>query len=421
MSKVVSLIIAGAGDRGGNYIRIAEKYPDRVRIAAIAEPRDYYRNTLGDRYQVPPDRRFRSWEEAAQLPKFADAVIIATPDDLHEAPAIAFAGKGYHLLLEKPLAPTEEACRRIAEAVRKAGVMFAVCHELRYTCHTQTIKKLLEDGTIGDLMSVEHLEPVGYWHQAHSFVRGNWRNEKESCFMLLAKCCHDLDWLRYVIGVPCRKVQSFGSLKHFRKEKRPAGAAARCTYCPENIEKNCPYSAIKIYLRDRAEKGHFEWPLNVLTSDATCAGIRKALETGPYGRCVYACDNDVVDHQVVNLLFDNDCTVSMTMTAFVPIADRKTRLFGTRGCIETDSRIVKVHDFLTDQTREINTENIVDDGILASHCGAALAMMEAFVKALETGDRSCILSGVDDSLESHLMVFAAERSRKKGSVEPVEL
>ncbi len=419
MKKTIDLLLIGAGDRGGNYIRIAEKYPDQIRIAGIAEPRDFYLHSLGDKYNVPMERRFSSWEEAAAMERFADAVIIATPDHLHEEPAIAFAQKKYHILLEKPIAPTEEACRRIIAEVKKSGCIFAVCHELRYTYFSQTLKKLLEEKAIGDLVSVQHLEPVGYWHQAHSFVRGNWRNEAESSFMLLAKCCHDLDWLRYMVADNCKSIQSFGSLRYFHAGNRPAGAADRCCNCPEEVEKKCPYSALKIYLRGRACQGEFQWPVRVVSGVEAVEAVSEALKDGPYGRCAYACDNDVVDNQTVNMVFANGCTVSMTMTAFVPIGERKTRLFGTRGFIETDSKVINIYDFLTDQTRSIDVETLVEDGILASHGGADLAMMEAFVQALFNEDTSYILSGADESLESHLMVFAAERSRRKNTVEAI--
>ena len=196
---------------------------------------------------------------------------------------------------------TADACRRIVAAVKEANVTFAVCHVLRYTAFTRKLKEVLNTGVIGDIVSIQHLEGLQHWHQAHSFVRGNWRNEAESSFMLLAKCCHDLDWLRYVMGFKCLKAHSFGSLFHFNKANQPAGAADRCVECPAGVEAFCPYSALKIYLRDRVFKGNTGWPTAVLTTDLTPEGVLKALQEGPYGRCVYACDNDVVDHQTVNL------------------------------------------------------------------------------------------------------------------------
>ena len=414
--KQVKILIVGCGARGSGYGRFVLQCPERAKVVAIAEPIAERRNAVGDAHNVPPEYRFNSWEDVARLPRLADAVLICTQDQMHEAPAIAFAQLGYDILLEKPMAPTAESCRRIVAAVKKAGVLFAVCHVLRYTAYTRKLKEVLASGAIGEIINIQHLEPVGYWHQAHSFVRGNWRNEEESSFMLLAKCCHDVDWLRYVMGQSCRQVQSFGTLKHFRPECAPKGAAARCLDCPAEIEKNCPYSAIKIYLRDRLDKGHSGWPVNVLAHEVTRETILDALRNGPYGRCVYACDNDVVDNQVVNMLFDNGSTVSMTMTAFNSHGGRLTRIFGTRGSIDTDSNTITLFDFLTNEKTVIDTAIKNDGGILSGHGGGDGGLMDAFISAVAEQDPSKILSGTDETLESHLMVFAAEESRRTGKV-----
>ena len=412
----VKLLIVGCGSRGTGYAGFAHQCPDRAKVVAVADPIDDHRNRVGDVHQVPEELRFRSWEEAVQAPRMADAVLICTQDNMHEAPAIAFARQGYDILLEKPMAPTAASCRRIVAAVKEAGVVFAVCHVLRYTEYTRRLKALLDSGRIGEIVSIQHLEPVGYWHQAHSFVRGNWRNEEESSFMLLAKCCHDVDWLRYVMGRSCRQVHSFGTLHHFRPECAPAGAAARCLDCPASVEANCPYSALKIYLRDRLDKDWALWPLDVLTDHVTRENVLQALREGPYGRCVYACDNDVVDNQVVNMLFDNGTTASMTMTAFNEATGRLTRIFGTRGSIDTDSSVITVFDFLTNQKEKIDTAVANDGSILSGHGGGDYGLMDAFVGAVAERNPSRILSGTDETLESHLMAFAAEHSRRTGRV-----
>ena len=336
---------------------------------------------MGDDHNISEELRFRDWKEVLARPKFADAVLICTQDAMHEEPAIAAAKLGYHILLEKPMAPTADACRRIVKAVKEAGVMFAVCHVLRYTPYTRKLKAVLDTGVIGNIVSIQHLEGLHHWHQAHSFVRGNWRNEAESSFMLLAKCCHDLDWLRYVMGEKCVKAHSFGSLYHLNRENQPAGAADRCTDCPAEVEAACPYSAIKIYLRDRLLKGHTLWPVNVLTEDVTEEGVEKALRQGPYGRCVYACDNDVVDHQCVNLEFEGGRTAQMIMTAYND-EGRITRIFGTRGYIKADSRMIWVKDFLTDKMTEYDSNVENDNNITTGHGGGDEGLMSAFISAL---------------------------------------
>ncbi len=420
MAYPVKMIVIGAGSRGEGYTHYAAQHPDLAQIVAVADPLDFQRNVVGDAHNIPEERRFRTWEDVAKLPKFADAVLICTQDNLHEAPAIAFAKLGYNILLEKPMAPSAESCRRIVAAVKEAGVLFAVCHVLRYTAYTQKVKQLIQSGAIGEIVSIQHLEPVGYWHQAHSFVRGNWRNEAESSFMLLAKSCHDVDWLRYVMDCSCKRVHSFGSLNFFRKEKQPKGASDRCWDCPSCIEKDCPYSAFKIYLRDRLDKGHSQWPVDVLTDKVTRETVLEAIKNGPYGRCAFACDNDVVDNQVINFEFEGNRTCSMTMTAFDQHTGRRTRIFGTRGSIDTDSEIIHLYNFETNTMTDIDTNIKNDGGILSGHGGGDEGLIASFTKAVAENNKDYILSGPDDTLESHLIVFAAERSRRAGTIEEIK-
>ena len=411
--KPVTLLIIGAGSRGSGYGDWVKQHPDRAKVVGVAEPRDFYRNRMAEMHNIPPQNVFTDWQEAAQRERFADAVIIATQDRMHAEPAIAFAQKGYHMLLEKPMAPDEQDCRRIVSSAIKSNIIFAVCHVMRYTPYTRQLKSIVDSGQIGEVVSIQHLEPVGYWHQAHSFVRGNWRNEAESSFMLLAKSCHDLDWIRYMMGARCTKVASFGSLYHFNRNNKPDGAAERCLNCP--VESTCPYSAKKIYIEDRVKKGKTGWPTDVLTPDVTVEGVTEALRTGPYGRCVYQCDNDVVDNQVVIMLFEDGRTASFTMTAFTEAAHRKTRLFGTRGQIEGDGRHIDIFDFLTDTHKVIDT-HATDGTIVGGHGGGDAGLMDSFIAAVADNDPSKILSGPAETLETHLITFAAERSRKESRI-----
>jgi len=232
--------------------------------------------------------------------------------------------------------------------------------------------------------------------------------------MLLAKGCHDLDWLRHMVGVPCRKVSSFGGLYYFRPERRPAKAAERCLDCA--IESDCAYSAKRIYLDRRAGRGNFGWPVDVLTSDLSVAGVTEALKTGPYGRCVWACDNDVADHQVVNVEFAGGQTASLTSTAFAQTRDRQTRVFGSKGELRGDGSNIEVFDYLTEQTTVTQAGVVSDGSILSGHGGGDYALMDAFVAALAENDPSRILSGPRESLVTHLMVFAAEKARRENRV-----
>jgi predicted dehydrogenase len=282
---------------------------------------------------------------------------------------------------------------------------------MRYRPYTRLVKQLVDDGRIGEVVSVQHLEPVGHWHYAHSYVRGNWRRTDEASFMLLAKSGHDIDWLRHIVGKPIERVSSFGSLRHFTAENAPAGSADRCLDCA--VEPTCPYSAPRLYL-GMVRAGRTGWPVSVLTDEVTEASVTAALREGPYGRCVYRSDNDVVDHQVVAMEFAGGTTATFTMTAFTPHVDRRTQLFGTRGFLDGDGTRVRLHDFVTGTTEVLEAPSEgLDAG--AGHAG----LMTAFTRAVETGDATHILSGPAESLESHLAVFAAERARLSGTVERV--
>ncbi len=410
--KPVELIIAGAGDRGTVYASYARARPKRAKVVGVAEPRDFYRERMVKEHSIPEENVFTDWKDMAKKNKFADAVIIATQDHMHKDPTVTFAKRKYHILLEKPMAPDEKSCKDITKVVMARKIIFAVGHVLRYTRYTQKLKSIIDSGLIGDVINIQRLEPVGYWHQAHSFVRGNWSNEKDSSFMLLTKSSHDLDWIRYIMGKKCTTVSSFGSLIHFRSENKPENAGSNCMEC--DYEPQCPYSAKRIYL-NLFEKGKTGWPVSVITTEITKGGIIRAIRNGPYGRCVYECDNDVVDHQVVNMEFDGGETASFTMTAFTKARQRETRIFGTCGELYGNGTKIQVYNFLTGARDIIDTSEDVPAS-LADHGGGDYELIEAFVSAVAQNDPGKILSGPEETLETHLMTFAAEKSRKEGKI-----
>jgi predicted dehydrogenase len=413
----VSIVVVGAGQRGAGYARWVRSHPDRASVVAVAEPRPVPRARLAAEHGVTAGNVAPDWRELAGRGRLADAVLICTQDRMHAEPAEAFAAMGYHILLEKPMAPDEASCRRIVAAAEKAGIMLAVGHVLRYTPYTRAVKEIVADGQLGDIMSVQHLEPVGFWHQAHSYVRGNWRRSDQATSMLMAKSCHDLDWLQYILGRAPLRVSSFGRLTHFTAANRPPGAADRCVACP--VEASCPYSAPRLY-RGLLERGEHRWPLSVVVDDFTPAALDEALASGPYGRCVYACDNDAVDHQVVALEFPGGTTATFTMTAFSRPADRSTRLFGTRAELAGDGETIRVYDFLTRSERLITPPPAGAMNAAAGHGGGDAGLMDAFTSAVATGNRELISSGPRESLASHLAVLAAERARLNGTVEDID-
>ncbi|XP_023283151.1 uncharacterized protein LOC111670601 [Seriola lalandi dorsalis] len=418
MTPPVRVIVVGAGCRGEIYSKFASVHPDRMKVVGVADPRKFARTKLQQQHKITDENTFDDWHSIVEREKFADAVLICTPDRLHKEPAVAFAKKGYHILLEKPMATTAEDCTAIVEACTQSGVMLSVGHVLRYDPTIHKIKELVDSGVIGDVMHIQHLEPVGFYHFAHSFVRGNWRNEAESSFVLLAKSCHDIDLIHNWAGARrCVKVSSFGSVSHFQKDCKPKGAADRCLDC--SVEKHCPYSARKIYL-DRVKQGHTGWPVSVICPNSLpdIESVTEALRTGPYGRCVYECDNDVCTNQVVNIEFEGGLTAAFSMVAFTEeVCKRKTTIYGSKGELSYDGHEVRVFDFLTQRSTKhkphSNTPWLFG---MSGHGGADYHLMDAFISAVASNDPSLIRSGPVETLLSHLLVFEAERSRLEGRV-----
>ena len=402
--KTKTAIVLGAGSRGCVYSAYAKEHPDELRIVAIAEPREDRRNLLAQELGLPREKCFSCWQDLLSQEKMADCAFVCTMDDDHTAPAIRAMELGYDVLLEKPMSNTEEECRAIVDAAKQTGRMLTVCHVLRYTPFYMTLKRLIDEGQIGEVTTINQIENVGYWHQAHSFVRGNWRTVREPSPMILQKSCHDMDIILWLMGKDCRKVHSFGSLRHFNAENAPAGAPERCLDgCPH--ESSCPYYAPKLYMNMELTG----WPVDVITTDLSPVGRRKALEEGPYGRCVYRCDNDVVDRQVVNLEFEGGAVATFTMTGLSADFCRQIKIFGTQGQIEANMGTgqIVLHRFW--EEKQIIP---LDMGMEASgHGGGDFGIMRDFLQVLRHGGTS--RSSAEVSLQSHLICFAAERSRKE--------
>lgn len=402
--RPVTAVIFGAGSRGSVYASYAIAHPEELQIIAVAEPKPDRRNILADALNLPESSRYSSWEELLEQPRMADCAFVCTLDDDHTAPAIKAMELGYHLLLEKPMSNTEEECRAIVDVASRTNRTLTVCHVLRYTPFYMTLKQLIDQGEIGEVTTINQIENVGYWHQAHSFVRGNWRTVRETSPMILQKSCHDMDIILWLMGKDCRRVQSFGSLRHFNAENAPEGAPERCLDgCPHAA--TCPYYAPALYM-DMSRTG---WPVDVITTDMSEEGRRKALEGGPYGRCVYRCDNDVVDRQVVNLEFDGGAVATFTMTGLSADFCRQLKIFGTKGQIEANmgTKEIVLHRFGA-QKQVVPMDSC---GEVSGHGGGDYGIVRDFVHILRNGGESRSSAAV--SLQSHLICFAAERSRKE--------
>lgn len=405
--KKIAVALIGAGLRGIIYSEYAIQHPDELQIVAVAEPNADRRNRFKERHGLAESACFTNWDDFFDSPKIADAVFICTQDNEHYVPTMKALEAGYHVMLEKPMSPDAKECVLMGEMASTCNRVFSICHVLRYSPFFSTLKELLEDGRIGQLMSIQHNENVGYWHQAHSFVRGNWRRKDESSPMILAKSCHDLDILSWLTNSECVQVSSFGSLSHFKASEAPQGAPLRCTDgCP--AAEDCLYYAPDQYLTE-----DITWPTSAISDDLSYEARLKALQEGPYGRCVYHCDNDVVDHQVVNLEFANSVTIAFTMSAFTNEISRTIKLMGTKGEIRgaMEKNEIEIIHFGSGKIERITFDS---GGGHVGHGGGDMKLVKDFVKLVRADGKLQGRTSADHSIQSHLMAFAAEQSRTEG-------
>lgn len=404
--KQVTAILIGAGQRGAQvYASYALAHPNELRFVGVAEPDKKKREDFARKHQIPEDKCFQTWEEILSIPKFADCALICTQDREHFSPLEKAAALSYHILCEKPITPVKEELVQIQNLARTHDTVISVAHVLRFSPFFKEIKRIIDGGLIGDIVNVQHLESVGYWHMAHSFVRGNWRNSKESCPMILAKCCHDFDILLWLIGKKCDRVSSFGNLMLFQEKHAPRNSPLRCTDGCEERE-SCPFYAPRFYLEH--PKAEIDGLRYVACSEKSPEAILEALAYGPYGRCVYHCDNDVVDHQIVNMEFEGGITASLTMCAFTDRCERIIDIMGTRGQIhgQMEDNLIVATDFATGNTNRI-TVRAPEGG----HSGSDASMMSSFVKLVASEGSIQDESSALQAIESHLIALAAEESR----------
>ena len=411
--KKLKVILIGVGNRGKTYTDIMRGLPEQFELVAIADPIDDRRLHKQKRWNLPDDMVFTDWRPLLEKGKIADLAVIATMDREHFGPAMKCIELGYDLLLEKPIAPTLEECREITRAANEKGTKVVICTVLRYTKIFNAIKSVIDSGRLGKIMSINHEEGVGNIHQTHSFVRGNWGNAERSSDMLLQKSCHDVDILQWLIGKKCKKVQSFGMLSYFKEENAPEGSAERCIDCP--VAENCMYNAVKIYFDDKENR----WFRTTSTHkvEPNDDDVMEALRTTQYGKCVYKCDNNVVDHQVVNMLFEDDITVTFTMNAFNK-GGRFIHIMGTKGELRAamdESTPITVYDFAADKTETVDSTK-AKDGINGGHGGGdggIIGALYAYLNGTYTGNS---VPEIEESYYNHAIAFAIEEARKTGTI-----
>jgi predicted dehydrogenase len=411
--KPLTFATIGCGSRVQVYTKAARQLPDRYRVVAAADPNPERLNVM--RRLVPDGlRTFASDQELFAAGKLADIAIIGTQDAYHVQPCIEAMRLGYDVLLEKPIATTFAEVARLEREATRLGRRVLICHVLRYTPFYTKVKALLESGAVGDIATVTATEGVAPFHQAHSFVRGHWSVIAKSSPMIIAKCCHDLDILSWLVDAKCEQVSSFGSLSYFNAAHAPAGAPARCTDgCP--VAADCIYDAHR-YLGD--QRHWLQWVFDGGTG-APDEAVRQWLRTSPWGRCVYHCDNTAVDRQTVNLEFANHVTATLTMTAFD--SGRSLEIRGTRGVLHGGAAIKRLtgHDIVvTDHrtdTPQFHDLDIVE-GDYAGHGGGDFGLMDQLDKEWRKPNPADMRSSLQRSVESHAMGFAAEAARTSGSV-----
>ena len=415
MGKCITVAIAGLGSRGyDEYAQAQKQFPQKMKIVAVADIDPEKVQIAAKEFDIPKKHCYGSAEEMLEQKRLADVMFIATQDRQHVGQAIPALRKGYHLLLEKPISPALEECRELVEVAKECNRRVVVCHVLRYTPIYQKVKELLAGGEIGEIVSIMAAENVGWWHMAHSFVRGNWNKTDESCPMILAKCCHDMDILTWLAGSKCSRVSSIGGLSHFNKEHRPEGAPDRCLDgCPHR--DTCPYYAPRFYLEH--PKAIADGFRKVVSFDTSNEAVLKELQTSPYGRCVYACDNDVVDNQIVSIEYENGVRASLTMSAFTEECERIINVMGSHGQIKghMETNTLEVLDFASGHKTIIEVHT--PSG--GSHSGSDVSMMREFVELVASGATDS-KTGATASVESHLATLAAEESRLQGGM-PIDL
>ena len=401
--RPVSIVAIGAGNRTNKYLEYVRRNPDKARLIGVVELNDLRRQKVAVEFGLDASCCYTDYRDFFRSPLEADAVMICTPENMHFEPAMLAIEAGYHVLLEKPIAQTLEECMAIGEAARRKNVIVSVCHVLRYHPYFIKLKELACSGELGNIISINHCTSVGVDRATHSFVRGLWSREADTNPMLISKCCHDIDFLLWLTKTRCRKITSFGSLRWFRSKNAPEGSAERCIDC--KVEAQCPFSAVDLYRVRRDWISNFDIPKGKTIDQV----IEDELREGKYGRCIYHCDNDVVDHQIVSMEMDSEVTINFSMDLFTLKDHRKTHICLTEGEIDGNETLLRVRRFRGGAETVYDFSNLSHQPF---HAGADLDIVADFIDAIHSEEKY-LRTSIDLSVESHRICFEAERSRKE--------
>ena len=403
--KKLTFAMLGMGNRGTAYAGKQLKFPEEMEVVAMADNRRVRLDAANKYLNLPEDRLFDGADAILAQPKLADIMVIATQDAQHREHAIRAMEIGYDLLLEKPISNKLEDIVVIAETAKRLGRRVVVCHVLRYTVFYQQVKRLIDEGVVGDVITVEAMEHVGFHHYCHSYVRGNWHNLAMSSPMILAKCSHDMDILLWLAGEDCVKLNSYGSLDHFKAENCPEGATERCKEC----QLDCPFHAQRFYLSRLPG-----WPTTILHPEPNEERILQVLDETNYGKCVYKMDNDVVDHQTVHLQMGDNITATFQMMGFTNQQTRTIRIMGSEGEIWGNFKTNELYyQKFGGPVESLDLTQYTTD--FTGHGGGDARLIYDVIRHHrgDDFDRSSITL-IDRSVQSHYMAFAAEQSRISG-------
>ena len=396
---MVRIVTFGVGNRAGKYLGWVQEHPSEAALAAIVEPDPVRMVAAKARYGLNDGQCFESAEAFFEASVPVDAAIITAPDREHKPIALRCIERGLHILLEKPVATSWEDCLAIAEAAEKAGVYVSVCFILRLHPYWRKMRSLISSPRFGRLLSVHHEVNAGIDRCVHTFVRGLWSREEESSPLILSKCCHDLDLLVYLCGSEPVKTASFGSLGWFRSENAPEGAGKRCLDCP--LESSCAFSAVDLYRRRNLWNENFPRLPEESLEDA----VERELRTGRYGRCVYACDNDVTDHQSVLMEMSDGTVVSMRLNCLTMDDNRLTTVNASGGEIRGDGERITVRWFDTAETEVFDMSELADKPL---HAGMDHEIVRDFIGRVKSGDFDSEIA-LSKVLSGHRACFEAEK------------
>lgn len=428
-NRPITAIIVGAGHRSFVYSELAKTNPEMLKIVGVADPNPIRRKKAMDYFGFKEDMCFENAEELAKKGKLADTVINGTMDEQHLETAVPLLDAGYDMLLEKPFAPNEEEMRQIVDCAKKNNSKVMICHVLRYTPFYYAIKERIVNGEIGDIINIQTTEHVSYHHLSTSYIRGKWANsDKCHTSMLLAKCCHDLDIIMWMMSeTKPKQISSFGGKFQFKPENAPKEAGTICMKdCP--LVDTCVYSTKRLYIDHPDRWAFYVWDAlegkkNVTIEDK----IALMKSDSPYARCIYKCDNNVVDHQSVLINFESGATGTHNMVGGSAEPRREIHIIGTKGEIfgnfeESKFTVLKIDPSPDAHNEECDVEEVdlrvTGDmvGAYGGHGGGDERLAADFVKFIRGEKPSLACTSIFDSVAGHLSVYLADKSRENGGM-----